>query len=56
MRFARRLLRPITPLELAHHLRISDRHARRILHRLVDIQILCVASGKERVRTYRLRL
>lgn len=56
MRFARRLLRPFTPLELAHHLRISDRHARRLLHRLVDIQILCVASGKERVRTYMLRL
>lgn len=56
MRFARRLLRPITPLEFANHLRISDRHARRVLHSMVDLQILCVASGKERVRTYMLRL
>lgn len=56
MRFSRRLLRPITPLELAGHLKISDRHARRILHQLVDKQLMCVASGKERVRTYKLRL
>lgn len=55
VRFARRLLRPVTPLELANHLRISDRHTRRILHKLVDIQILAVASGKERARTYKLR-
>lgn len=56
LRFARRLLRPITPLELAQHLRVSDRHARRILHSLVEQQLLCVASGQERVRTYKLRL
>ncbi|MBB5173148.1 transcriptional regulator [Texcoconibacillus texcoconensis] len=55
IRLCRRLLRPITPLEVAHHLRISDRHARRILHKLVDIQVLQVVSGKERVRTYQLR-
>jgi hypothetical protein len=35
VRFARRLLRPITPLELANHLRVSDRHVRRITHELV---------------------
>ncbi len=56
LRFARRLLRPITPIELAQHLRVSDRHARRILHSLVDQQLLCVASGRERVRTYKLQL
>ncbi|MBM7572438.1 transcriptional regulator [Aquibacillus albus] len=55
IRYSRRMLRPITPLELAHHLRISDRHARKILHRLVEQQILIVASGKERARTYKLR-
>ncbi|WP_100405266.1 transcriptional regulator [Bacillus solitudinis] len=54
VRFCRRMLRPITPLELAKHLRISDRHARKILHRLVEQQILVVASGKERARTYKL--
>ncbi|OIJ19459.1 transcriptional regulator [Anaerobacillus alkalidiazotrophicus] len=56
VRFARRLLRPITPLEVANHLRISDRHARRILHKLVKLQILCIASGKERARTYVLKI
>lgn len=56
IRFARRVLRPFTPSELAHHLRISDRHARRILHRLLDMSILCIASGKQRGRGYKLRL
>jgi hypothetical protein len=45
VRLARRLLRPFTPLELACHLRVSDRHARRILHKLVEFQILEAASG-----------
>ncbi|CAH0117677.1 hypothetical protein PAE9249_00137 [Paenibacillus sp. CECT 9249] len=56
MRLARRLLRPFAPLELARHLRISDRHARRILHALVDMQLLYVASGRERIRTYKLKV
>lgn len=56
VRLARRLLRPVTPLELAKHLRVSDRHARRILHGLVELQILDIASGQQRVRTYKLRL
>ncbi|BBH19423.1 hypothetical protein Back11_07680 [Paenibacillus baekrokdamisoli] len=56
VRLARRVLRPFTPLELANHLRVSDRHARRVLHRLVDMQMLDVASGQERARTYKLRL
>lgn len=55
VRFARRLLRPFTPLEIANHLRISDRHARRILHTMVDLEILSVASGIQRSRTYKLR-
>ncbi|MCL7749899.1 transcriptional regulator [Halalkalibacter alkaliphilus] len=54
VRFSRRMLRPITPLEIAKHLSISDRHARKILRRLVEQQILVVASGKERARTYKL--
>ncbi|MEF7441275.1 transcriptional regulator [Paenibacillus lautus] len=56
VRFARRLLRPITPLELADHLRVSDRHTRRILHELVELQILDIASGEQRARTFKLRL
>lgn len=55
VRFARRLLRPVTPIEFANHLKISDRHARRILHKLVELKILSVASGKERSRSYVLR-
>lgn len=55
IRLARRLLRPIKPLELANHLRVSDRHARRILRRLVLLHLLEPASGSERVRAYRLR-
>lgn len=56
VRFARRLLRPITPLELASHLRVSDRQTRRILHKLVNLHILDIASGHQRARTYKLRL
>lgn len=55
IRFARRRLRPINALELASHLRVSDRHARRILHHLLDMQLLEVASGLQRFRTYQLR-
>ncbi|UVI28401.1 transcriptional regulator [Paenibacillus spongiae] len=56
VRLARRILRPFTPSELAHHLRVSDRHARRILHKLVELQILKAASGQQRSRTYKLCL
>jgi hypothetical protein len=55
IRYARRLLRPFAPTELAAHLRITDQHARRILHKLVELQLLYVASGKQRYRTYGLR-
>ncbi len=55
VRFAKRKLRPITPLDVANHLNVTDRHARRILHRLVDSQILKKESGNERVRTYSLK-
>lgn len=56
MRFSRRLLRPLTPTELENHLHISNRHARRILHNLVDLQILEIANGHKRARTYKLRV
>lgn len=56
LRFARRVLRPFSPLELAQHLRITDRYTRKILHHLVDMQLLFIASGKKRYRTYQLRV
>ena len=55
LRYARRLLRPFTPSELAIHLRVTDPHARRILHKLVELQLLFVISGNQRYRTYGLR-
>ncbi|MFK7697418.1 transcriptional regulator [Paenibacillus sp. HJGM_3] len=54
IRLARRMLRPLDAAETAAHLRISTKHARTILHRLVDNQLLSVASGNERARTYRI--
>ncbi|MBO7745659.1 transcriptional regulator [Paenibacillus sp. MWE-103] len=56
VRFARRLLRPFSPAELESHLRVSDRHARRVLHDLVERQLLDIASGSQRARTYRIRV
>lgn len=56
IRYARRMLRPFAPLELARHLRISDRYARKILHHLVEKNLLIVAGGKLRFRTYQLNL
>ncbi|WP_145410542.1 transcriptional regulator [Paenibacillus xylanexedens] len=52
VRYARRILRPFAPTELAAHLRITDQHARRVLHSLIDQQLLHVASGSKRYRTY----
>ncbi|MNN98852.1 hypothetical protein D3C81_2183540 [compost metagenome] len=56
LRFARRLLRPFTPVELTHHLRVTNRHARRVLHELVEQQLLEIVGGKVRNRTYQLRM
>ncbi len=56
LRFARRLLRPFMPVELMIHLRLSDRHTRRVLHALVDRGMLVVRSGNLRYRTYQIRM
>ncbi|GIP31076.1 transcriptional regulator [Paenibacillus sp. J2TS4] len=55
IRFARRQLWPFTPMEMAAHLQISDQYARRILHKLVELKHLEVASGNKRYRKYCLR-
>ncbi len=55
VRFARRRVLPFTAANLAQHLSITDHHARRILHKLVEKELLCIASGKQRYRTYILR-
>lgn len=56
LRFARRLLRPFAPSELAAHLKVSARYARILLHTLVEKKLLVAMSGQERVRTYMLQL
>ncbi|MFD2612564.1 transcriptional regulator [Paenibacillus gansuensis] len=55
VRFARRMLRPFSPTELAGHTGVSERHARRILHALVEKELLAVSSGKQRYRLFVLR-
>ncbi|MFD1174960.1 transcriptional regulator [Paenibacillus puldeungensis] len=55
LRYARRVLRPFAPPDMSRHLRVTDQHARRILYRLVELELLEVASGKHRYRTYVLR-
>lgn len=53
VRFARRLQHPFSAPELAVHLRLSDRHTRRILHGLVDRNLLAEISGNQRYRIAR---
>ncbi|WP_168121728.1 transcriptional regulator [Paenibacillus sp. HB172176] len=54
IRLARRMHKPFTPTDLAKHLSVSNRHARRVLQSLIEKQLLEVASGKSRMRTFRL--
>lgn len=54
LRYARGALHPIAPKELASHLRLSERYIRIILRSLVRRNLLTVASGRVRYRTYRL--
>jgi hypothetical protein len=56
IRYARRLLRPFTSSELASHLRVTPSHARIVLHKLVELQLLSVIGGKQRYRTFGLRI
>jgi hypothetical protein len=54
VRYARRLVRPFVPRELSEHLRVTERHARSILHSLLDKKMLIVASVNKRYRTFQL--
>lgn len=54
IRYARRLLVPFGAGELAEHLRVTDRHARLILQKLAERQLITAANNKQRYRTYRL--
>ncbi|OPH58943.1 transcriptional regulator [Paenibacillus ferrarius] len=56
VRFARGLLRPFPPSELAAHLKVSTKYARMILQRLCGMQLLVVTKGQERARMYQLNL
>lgn len=54
LRYARRVLRPIAPRELAEHLRLSGRHTREVLSNLVEKNLLTIVGGRQRYRTFRL--
>lgn len=54
LRYARRLMRPFMPNELAGHLKLSERQTRSILKELMAKNKLEVASGNLRYRPYRL--
>jgi hypothetical protein len=47
--------KPVSPLEVCAQLSISDRHARTLLHELVQADVLVAAAGgTQRVRSYQL--
>ncbi|MOA30708.1 hypothetical protein D3C78_1518140 [compost metagenome] len=52
LRYARGIIRPFRSDELALHLKRSDRQARRILDKLVDMNLLIVQNGQQRYRTF----
>ncbi len=56
VRYARRLMKPFTPMELARHLRVTDRYARMVLRGLVEGEHLVVVGGNLRFRTYQLNV
>ncbi|GAX89736.1 hypothetical protein [Effusibacillus lacus] len=56
VRLAFRLGRPITPLDVCEGLGIKDRHARKLLHSLVDKKWLSAASGIVRIRSFKLNM
>lgn len=52
LRFARGAIRPFRSEELALHLNRSTRQARRILDKLVEMDVLMVHNEQQRYRTY----
>ncbi len=54
LRFARGIIRPFRSDELSLHLNRSTRQTRRILDKLVEMNVLLVHNGQQRYRTYQL--
>ncbi len=54
LRFARGIMRSFSSSELAAHLQRSDRQARRIADKLVELKLLIVVDNKQRYRLYQL--
>jgi hypothetical protein len=52
LRYARGIIRSFRSDELALHLKRSDRQTRRILDKLVDMNLLIVHNGQQRYRTF----
>lgn len=54
VRYAARTLGFITPIEIKQLLGAGDKYARKLLHSMVDRDILKPIGGRERVRGYEL--
>ena len=54
LRFARRIMRPFQVEQLASHLKYTIRQTRRIIHNLLDMELLVVVDSKQRYRSYQL--
>lgn len=52
MRVASVLRRPFTPTEICEPLGVHAQYARKLLHELVEKELLAPASGSARIRTY----
>jgi very-short-patch-repair endonuclease len=56
IRYAARTTGFITPFEIKDLLDISSKYARKLLHRMVDLDILKPIGGRERIRGYELMM
>ncbi|WP_235550434.1 DNA-binding response regulator [Paenibacillus sp. Soil750] len=54
LRFATQIQRPFMPQEICELLAIKGQHAWKLLHELVQFELLLPTSGSSRIRTYRL--
>ncbi|QVY63427.1 DNA-binding response regulator [Cytobacillus gottheilii] len=54
IRLAVRKGEAISPKEVLHYMKLSDKTVKKVLSNLVDKKLLIPASGQKRVRTYRL--
>lgn len=56
VRYAARTIGSITPYEIKELLNVGEKYARKLLHRMVERDILKPIGGRERVRGYELKV